>query len=216
MGKSGVRAKRSCLGVWATIPLKARTLQKVSQSLGPCQAGRCQGTRKGQVVAGHPPRGHPLANHLQKHSPKLYITPVAKTAAAPRRARTAAPQPYTVELRGPGRPPFQRRGRSRLPLTSLVAAVAEGPGAEPGVRPGGARSRRNAGPPRASRLGAAARPPRPCAGPTLPCPLGSDPRCALLTPEEKRPPGWFRVPENRSSLRLRLLSPCSRPGGGVG
>lgn len=159
MGKSGVRAKRSCLGVWATIPLKARTLQKVSQSLGPCQAGRCQGTRKGQVVAGHPPRGHPLANHLQKHSPKLYITPVAKTAAAPRRARTAAPQPYTVwnfgALGDPlssgaaaraslsphwSRPSRRARGRSRAcARAEREAAATLGRRARPGWEPPRAR-----------------------------------------------------------------------------
>lgn len=136
MGKSGVHAKRSCLGVWATILLKART-QKVSQSLGPCQAGRCQGAREGHVVIGHPSRVLPLANHLQKHSPKLYMIPIGKTAAASRRARTPGLQASAVELGASGRPPCQTRRRSHLPLTSLVAAVAEGPGEEPGACPGG-------------------------------------------------------------------------------
>lgn len=137
--------------------------------------------REGQQPAGPPPRGPPLRSNWRPCSPKLRTGPRGVAAASPRRASIPGLQPSAAELRGPERPPLRPCGRPRLPLTSLVPAVAEGPGAGPGARPGGAGGRSSAGPPRASRPGAAARPPRPCARPSPA--RGSDTRGALLTPE---------------------------------
>lgn len=128
-------------------------------------------------------------------------------------SRGCSPPPW--HLRGPERPLLLPRGRPRLPLTSLVPEIAERPGAGPGARPGGAGGRSSAGPPRASRPAAAARPPRPCARPSLA--LGSDRRAALLAPEEAdarqvqgargwrgaRAPLALRPPGQRGELELK-------------
>lgn len=166
--------------------------------------------REGQQLAGHPPRGPPLRNNWRPCSPKLRTGPRGVAAASPRRASIPGLQPSAAELRGPERPPLRPRGRPRLPLTSLVPAVAEGPGAGPDARPGGAGSCSSAGPPRASRPGAAARPPRPCARPSPA--RGSDTRGALLT-AEGADAGRFR--ERGGGAGQRLRSPCTRPGSGV-
>lgn len=115
----------------------------------------------------HPPRALSLAYNLQKHSPKFYLSFQGTTTASPCRVRIPGLPPSTNELRGAGGTPFLASRRPHLPLTSLVAAVAECLGAGPGARPGGSRSRRSSGPSCASQLGAAARPQRPCARPFL-------------------------------------------------
>lgn len=170
---------------------------------------RAQTPRGARTGWGTHPGALPLLNNLQMCSPKLHPGPQGVAAASPRRASIPALQCSTAELRGPERPPLLPRGRPRLPLTSLVPEVAEGPGAGPGARPGGAGGRSSAGPPRASRPGAAARPPRPCARPSLA--LGSDSRGALLTPEgadarqAQGARGW-----RRAAAPLALLPPGQR------
>lgn len=48
MGKSGVRARGCCLGVWATILLKARTVRKYHSLWGLAKAGVARAPERGK------------------------------------------------------------------------------------------------------------------------------------------------------------------------
>lgn len=99
LGKSGMH-------VMCQVPLtggyptaESEDSQEASQSPGLRQARCWQGTREGQEVVGHPPRGLCLANNLQKPSLKLYIRPQGMTVSA--LPPCLHPE---LQLRGPGRP----------------------------------------------------------------------------------------------------------------
>lgn len=160
-----------------------------------------QDAHEGQEVVRHPPWGLRLAKNSQK-SPQSSALDATVPLPSTLRLQPDS-QPSITELRGTGRPSLLARCLPHHRLTSLVLAVAEGPGAGPGAQ----RSHRNPGQRRAYPPGAAARPPRPCARPSLAllALIPAAPSSLQRKSGGKRSLGEFRAPEGRAGG-------SSRPG----